>query len=199
MRRKNMTPYEILGLPNNASLDEVKTAYKKLALQYSTDSSIDSPLREHNEAKMQEIDQAFDSIVSQIKTGTASQYSTSEYQDIRQLIQHGNADGAINKLNQMGKLENDAEWNFLMGSAYHYKGWGNYAIAYFEKACNLAPDNSEYTAAYNNINNNSNGNLYGNPYSSQPYSNAGGCSCCDLCGALMCADCLCSCGSGGCC
>jgi len=32
-----MNPYEVLGIKQNASIDEIKTAYKKLAKQYHPD------------------------------------------------------------------------------------------------------------------------------------------------------------------
>ena len=122
------------------------------------------------------------------------------YRAIRQMIDSGNVDGALAQLGAMTGGANDAEWNFLMGSAYYYKGWLAEAMRYFEAACRLAPNNREYEAALRNLQNNAAGAMPGNPYGAQgPYgTQAVGCSCCDMCMAMACMDMCCSCGRGGC-
>lgn len=53
-------PYEILGLPKNSSLDEVKSAYRKLAKQYHPDVNKD-PVAEE---KFKQITQAYENIIN---------------------------------------------------------------------------------------------------------------------------------------
>ncbi|MDO4546510.1 MAG: DnaJ domain-containing protein [Clostridia bacterium] len=52
-------PYKVLGLNENATDDEVKAAYKKLAKQYHPDIN-SSP---YAEARMKEINEAYDTII----------------------------------------------------------------------------------------------------------------------------------------
>ena len=199
--------YRVLGLAPGASEAEVKAAYRTLAQKYAPESQPDGPQRQEAEARMAELNEAFDTLISVLRTGvntqTAAQGSpdrAAAYRAIRQMIDSGNIDGALAQLGAMTGGANDAEWNFLMGSAYYYKGWLAEAMRYFEAACRLAPGNREYEAALRNLQNNAAGAMPGNPYGAQgPYgAQAVGCSCCDVCMAMACMDMCCGCGRGGC-
>ena len=119
---------------------------------------------------------------------------------IRQMINSGAVEQALAELNAIQGGANDAEWNFLVGSAYYYKGWVADALRYFQTACRLAPGNREYEAALRNLQNSAGGAMPGNPYGNNGMAGAQavGCSCCDMCTAMMCMDMCCGCGRGGC-
>lgn len=57
--------YEILGLTNNASEDDIKKAYKKLALQYHPDRNKDDP--EKAAEKFKEISNAYQILMNKDK------------------------------------------------------------------------------------------------------------------------------------
>ena len=56
-----MDPYKVLGLDRNATDDEVKIAYRKLAKQYHPDAN---PGDKNAEQKMKEINAAYDMIIN---------------------------------------------------------------------------------------------------------------------------------------
>ena len=67
------------------------------------------------------------------------------------------------------------------------------AYNHFAKACDMDPSNPEYSAAYNQIKNQRTG-AYGGYNPGAPRQ--GGCSGCDVCSGLLCADCCCECFGG---
>lgn len=57
--------YQILELENNASLDDIKKAYKKLAIKYHPDKNPHN--KEHAEEKFKEISQAYEILTNKDK------------------------------------------------------------------------------------------------------------------------------------
>lgn len=64
-------PYSTLGVSPNASMDEIKAAYRKLALKYHPDRNGGS---KEAEAKMKEINDAYAQVTNMKKGGSASGY-----------------------------------------------------------------------------------------------------------------------------
>ena len=58
-------PYEILGVPRKASLDEIKSAYRKLAAQYHPDkvNHLGDEFKTLAEKKFKEIRKAYEELV----------------------------------------------------------------------------------------------------------------------------------------
>ena len=197
-------PYEILGVSENATDEEIKTAYRNLAKKYHPDNYTDSPLADLAEEKMKEINEAYDTICDMRRNGShstgysgsygsGSSYQQSSYPDVRRLIQSGRLDDALEILNGVPESSRNAEWYFLMGMIFSRKGWSDQAYNYFQRAYQMDPSNPEFQAAFNNMNAR---RTYNNPgYNT---SDNMGCSMCDICTGIMCADCLCNCCGRGC-
>lgn len=60
-------PYKILDIPETATDEEVKSAYRKLAKKYHPDKYVDSPLKDVADEKMKEINEAYDMIMDMRK------------------------------------------------------------------------------------------------------------------------------------
>ena len=114
------------------------------------------------------------------------------YADIRRMLNAGDISGAEAALLQVHEGDRAAEWNFLMGCVMVRRS--NYVDAqkYFNTACSIDPYNNEYRAAQNELRRRAGG--YGGGY--RTTQSSGGCSVCDICGSLMCADCCCECLGG---
>lgn len=127
-------------------------------------------------------------------TGYGSGYSGgSGFSDVRNLIMSGRLADAEQILNGVPMENRNAEWYFLKGTVLYKRGWLDEAYNHFSKACQMDPGNAEYRAAFNQVMNQRNGNYGGyNPN----YPRAGGCSSCDVCSSLICADCCCECMGG---
>lgn len=208
-------PYKILGVSPSATDEEIKTAYRELAKKYHPDNYSGSPIADLAGEKMKEINEAYDAVVAERKRqkngggtynnsnggyanpgygsagyGTGYSSAGSGFSDVRNLIMTGRIADAEQILNGVPAEGRNAEWHFLKGTVLYKRGWLEEAHNNFSQACQMDPNNAEYRAAMNQATNQRNGAYGGyNP----DVMRTGGCSSCDVCSSLLCADCCCEC------
>ena len=73
-------PYKVLGVSPSATDEEIKSAYRELAKKYHPDNYANTPLAEFATEKMKEINEAYDTIVSQRRNGTGQRQQGSYQQ-----------------------------------------------------------------------------------------------------------------------
>ena len=165
-------PYKVLGLSRDASDEDVKRAYRRLAKKYHPDLN---PGDQEAARKMQEVNAAYEQIKNPEKfqqpnsgygngyggyydpfggayrqqqsygSQTGDQYQQAAYQYIR----FGRYREALNTLNS--SAERNARWYYL--SARANTGLGNQvtALEHIRKAVSMEPDNLEYQQVLSQI------------------------------------------------
>lgn len=197
-------PYKVLGVSPDASDEEIKRAYRKLAKQYHPDLNPGDPVAAK---KMQEINAAYEQIKNPDKAGPSQSYggqsSQSGYggygydpfggwqqtyqrreapgdqyqQAAYQYIRFGRYQEALNALSS--SQDRNARWYYL--SALANDGLGNQvtALEHIRKAVSMEPDNAEYLEALEQIENG--GAAYRRQAGSYRGFGAGGSVCSSLC------------------
>lgn len=189
-------PYEVLGIKENSTQEEIKKAYRDLAKKYHPDQYGTNPLKDLAEDKMREVNEAYDTLTRNSSGNFASSnnsnhnnYSSNDYQSIRADINNNNIAAAEAKLSSIAVK--DAEWNYLMGMVYLRKNWYDAAFKHISNACAMDPSNSEYRNTFSQLNNN-NANYSGGFRQSRRDNN----DICNICTTLYCMDCCCECMGG---
>lgn len=203
--------YRLLGVDRNATDDDIKAAYRRELQRYSADNYADNPLRELAADRTRQLQEAFDAIMKErrsrprrVAENAAGAADNADYgagrdaagsQDsrlraVRELQMQNRFGEAEAMLDDIPQELRGAEWLFLRGRCFYMRGWLVEAERCFREALERDPGNAEYRAAYENLQMGARGQR-GN-------SAAAGCSPCDLCTALICADCLCDAGRGCC-
>ena len=199
-------PYEILGVKETATDEEIKAAYKALVKKYHPDRHANNPLEDLAEEKLRQVNQAYDEINDMRKGKTTGAYGNAggyggagyggygarrtspEFADIRRDIDANRLNDAASKLQRV--QTRSAEWIFLDGMISYRKGWYDDAVNKIQQAVYMDPQNPEYNQALNSLMNAGQGyrnTAYGRGYQS---NNDMLCTACQL---YLCADCCCDC------
>ena len=184
-------PYQVLGVPRNASDDEIKKAYRALSLKYHPDANVNNPNKEQAEEKFKQVQQAYDQIMKEKQQGGGygggysqnggySYGSNRSYQRAGDSVQmqaaanyivnHCYAE-ALNVLNGIPFAERSARWYYY--SAMANQGAGNNIVAreHATRAVEMEPSNLEYRQFKQHLDNggawySSMGSSYERPYAS---------------------------------
>ena len=166
-------PYKILGVSPDASDEDIKKAYRRLAKLYHPDRN---PGDEEAAQKMQQVNAAYEQIKNPEKArhqsggyGGYSQYdpfgfggygaygqqrdagsSGDSYQQAAyNYLRFGRYQEALNALNNSS--ERNARWFYLSALANHGLGNQVTALEHIRRAVSMEPDNQEYIDELNRI------------------------------------------------
>lgn len=196
-------PYEVLGIKEGASEEEIKKAYREQVKKYHPDQYQDNPLSKLAEEKLREVNEAYEYLTGKGQTAktsngwggrSASNYgggsSDDNLRQVRVHINNGNVAAAESMLD--GISNKNAEWFYLRGMIFMKKGWYNEAVMNIQQAVNMDPSNYEYRSTLNRMN--TNNNMYRGNASNRGYGS--GPSFCDMCACMWCSDSMCECCGG---
>ena len=197
-----MNPYEVLGVSRNASIDEIKKAYKELSRKYHPDSYVGNPLSSLAEEKFKQVQEAYDAIMKE-KNGDfnyTDNYNNSGYYngesgemaEVYNLLGRRAYSQALSLLDSMPNR--NAKWYYY--SAIAQVGLGNNlrAMEYARMAVSMEPNNIEYQNLVNRLS--FQGNRYGEVRNVYRGGRSGFDDASDLCCKLWLADSLCECMGG---
>ena len=197
-----MNPYEVLGVSRNASIDEIKRAYKELSRKYHPDSYVGNPLSSLAEEKFKQVQEAYDAIMKE-KNGDynyADNYNNNGYSngesgemaEVYNLLGRRAYSQALSLLDSMPNR--NAKWYYY--SAIAQVGLGNNlrGMEYARMAVSMEPNNIEYQNLVNRLS--FLGNRYGEVRNVYRGGRSGFDDASDLCCKLWLADSLCECMGG---
>lgn len=172
----NNDPYKVLGVSPDASDEEIKSAYRKLAKKYHPDRN---PGDQEAAKKMQEINAAYEQIKDPDKAQPGRQntyggyggYSNDPFWDWYEhrqrqqrepqgdngqraaynYIRSGRYQEALNALES--SQEKNGRWYYLSAVANHNLGNQVTALEHIKRAVSMEPDNEEYLQALDIIEN----------------------------------------------
>ena len=190
------TPYEILGVSENASDEDIKKAYYTLARKYHPDNFSSNPdMAELANEKMKEVNEAYDKIKKMREEGYTG---TSGYAAIRAHINSGRFAEAELTLEKIPASERTAEWHYLKSILLMRRGWTADAMHELGIARSMDPSNPEYERAKEEFDRRASSYNTGYAGSRRSYEtrqdNAD--AACDCCTNLLCLDCCCECMGG---
>ena len=201
-------PWKTLGVKQGSSDEEIKRAYHDLVKKYHPDRFQDAAAKELANEKLKEINQAYEEITSGSGgaygqsgggAGFGGDYTASgsqQFSQVRSNLQMRRVDEAERTLDQMA--DRNAEWHFLRGVCYSFRGWYAMARENIAQAVNMEPGNPEYRNALDQLENSARGYQQNmGPFAQGRGVGNQGCSLCDVCSCMLCSDCLCN-SCGGC-
>ena len=150
-------PYEVLGIREGASSEEIKKAYRRLSRKYHPDAHLTNLDREITDEKFMEVQNAYDTLINRSKENDAYAHIFGNFtkesgmgnsKDETRLMAAQNF--IVNRmfkeaLRTLDDIEiKNGRWYYL--SAVANMGLNNQSIAleHIDRAINMEPDNMEY-------------------------------------------------------
>ena len=146
--------------------------------------------REERQHRRRERYDEFEGTNASYNAQNYSAEARSKFTLIRNCINSGNISEAERLLDEVDAADRGAEWVFLTGCVQLRKGFYVDAEHSFEEAYRMEPTNNEYWTFKERMHDRAKG--FGGGYETRQ----SGCSACDVCSSLICADCCCECMGG---
>ena len=140
----NYNPYEILGIVENATPQEIEEKYLQLREKYQKDRFLPGEAGEEASEKLQQIEVAYrDILLAKEESKQTQDFKEEEdYSEIQQMIMNNRLDDAQIKLDN--RVTRDAEWHYIQSILFYKRNWFLESKKQLELACQMEPDNQRY-------------------------------------------------------
>ena len=140
----NYNPYEILGIAENATPQEIEEKYLQLREKYQKDRFLPGEAGEEASEKLQQIEVAYrDILLAKEESKQTQDFKEEEdYSEIQQMIMNNRLDDAQIKLDN--RVTRDAEWHYIQSILFYKRNWFLESKKQLELACQMEPDNQRY-------------------------------------------------------
>ena len=204
MNKKNL---ELFGLSENATKEELNSAYEALRAKYLEERFMDGEVGNNAAVMLTRIETAYNDLMRELSESAASSEDGDSFTRVEELLKDGNLPEAQRLLD--GFNERGGRWHYLQSVLFYRKNWVSESKKQLEIAIQLEPDNQKYKDTYKKLNEKINydsqnsANAGQSVYQGQTVNSAdsdqmGGnfcANCIECCYLNMCLNCLCN----GCC
>ena len=192
--------YRILGVDENANIEEIESAYEKKKAQYSKERFLEGEQGNEAAKNLTMLETAYAEIKSKMQCD-----GDNDYKEIEKLLKQGELAKAQEGLDSI--TCRDAEWHYLQAVVFYKKNWINESKKQLEIAMSMDASNKKYSESYYKLkekisfnerqfHSGNAGNSYsgesGNP-TQQPQMGGDGLSdCCSWCATMCCMNMACN-------
>ena len=194
--------YELLGLSEAATDEEIAARYEELREKYREDRWLDGEAGNEAAKMLTKVETAYREIVASRKEQSENVGGENVLEEITRLLKEDNVSKAQELLDDCN--ERSAEWHYLQAVVFYKKNWTNDSKKQLEIAIQMDPDNAKYRSAYGKMNAKNEYERQAASQTQNPYSNPNGepmngggqmggsaCSeCISCCYTYLCIDCL---------
>lgn len=145
----NKQYYDLLGVTENSTDEEIEARYNALKKKYSEDRFLEGEAGNEAARMLNRIEAAYTEIMSERRERRTASDTASSYAKVEQLIRDGKiaeAQAALDSFN-----ERPAEWHYLQSVVFYRKSWVNESKKQLEIAMQMDGSNEKYRTAYEKL------------------------------------------------
>ena len=141
--------YEILGVSESATDEEIRARYEELKKKYSEERFLEGEAGNEAARMLNRIDVAYNEIMTERSEKHSADNAGSSYAKVDEYIRAGKINEAQAVLDEFN--ERPAEWHYLQSVVFYKKNWMNESKKQLEIALQMDSSNEKYRTAYNKL------------------------------------------------